>query len=142
MSRTTLALLLVSTFVVAACGPQAAPASPSGWLRTYQAQRTSLCPSSEAVEPVVGRFGGDATAEGDKSWLTAPDGKRLYVVWPEGFSLSFERGATLRDERGEVVAADGSAVTLPQVNQFDHSGTLNDPYVALGSLFGRCYGRR
>lgn len=96
---------------------------------------------SEAADPVVGTFDGDLLAEGDKSWLVAADGDRLYVVWPQGFSLSFQPGPTLRDEDGKVVAEKETSVTLAQVNRFDHSGTMDDPYIALGWLFDRCYAR-
>jgi hypothetical protein len=91
------------------------------------------------VDPVAGTFEGDLLADGDKSWLVAADGSRLYVVWPQGFTLSFQPDPILRDGGGKVVAEKGTSVTLEQVNRADRAGTMADPYLALGSLFGRCY---
>ncbi len=115
-------------------------------LRTYVVRTPApgddnLCPVSLAVEPVVGDLAGDQSAAGDKSWLVAKDGTRLYVVWPQGFSLAFGPGPILRDEVSRVVAESGAMITLPQVNRFDHAGTVGDPYFAVGSLFGSCYQR-
>ena len=123
---------------VGACGAKAGSDSRP-WFRTYPAWLPDLCTLSEAVDPVVGTFRGDLLADGDKSWLEAADGARLYVVWPQGFALSFQPSPTLRDEGGKVVAEQDTAVTLAQVNRFDHAGTMDDPYVAVGTLFDRCY---
>lgn len=125
---------------LAACGTQDQSAGKP-WLRTYPASQPSLCTLSEAVDPVAGTFDGDVLADGDKSWLVAPDGERLYVVWPQGFGLSFQPGPTLRDGDGNVVAEKDTSLTLAQVNRFDHAGTLDDPYIALGMAFDRCYAR-
>ena len=118
--------------------PWLRPESALG-LRTYPARLRSLCPASRAVDPVIGTFDGDSLADSDKLWLVAADGGRLYVVWPRGFTLAFERGPTLRDEEGRVVAEQDTSMTLPQVNRFDHTGTLHDPYVARGSVLNGCY---
>lgn len=131
------AIGLLAIVALTACGAR----SQTVALRTYPAQQPTLCTLSEAVEPVVGTFDGDLLADGDKSWLVAADGNRLHVVWPQGFGLSFQPGPTLRDRDGNVVAEKGTSVTLGQVNRFDHSGTMEDPYIALGSLFDRCYAR-
>lgn len=129
---------LLAVLALAACGAQDQSGSQP-WLRTYPAREPNLCPLSEAVAPIVGTFDGDFRAEGDKSWLVAADGDRLYVVWPQGFGLSFQPGPTLHDNHGKVVAEKETAVTLGQVNRFDHTGTMDDPYMALGWLFDRCY---
>jgi hypothetical protein len=136
--RPDLALCLVATLAVAACGAPDRSESAS-WLRTYPARLQNLCPASQGVDPVVGTFDGDLLADGDKAWLVAADGRRLYVVWPQGFTLSFQPSPTLRDEGGRVVAEKDTLVTLPQVNRFDHSGTMDDPYIALGWLLNGCY---
>jgi hypothetical protein len=136
--RPRLALCLVTSLAVAACGaPDRSETKP--WVRTYPARLQNLCPASEAVDPVVGTFDGDLLADGDKSWLVSADGDRLYVVWPQGFSLSFQSGPTLRDDTGKVVAQKDTSVTLSQVNGLDHAGTMDDPYIALGWLFNGCY---
>lgn len=132
------ALYLIAALAAAACGAPGRSESDS-WLRTYPARLQNLCPASRAVDPVVGSFDGDALASGDRAWLVAADGSRLYVVWPQGFTLSFQPGPILRDERGRVVAEKDTSVTLLQVNRSDHSGTMDDPYIALGALFNGCY---
>jgi hypothetical protein len=134
------ALGLIAIVAVVACGAQDQSASKP-WLRTYPATQPTLCTLSLAVDPVVGAFDGDVLADGDKSWLVSAEGDRLYVVWPQGFTLSFQPGPTLRDDSGKVVAEKDTLVTLAQVNRTDHSGSMNDPYVALGSLFNRCYAK-
>ena len=101
----------------------------------------AACDLEQAVDPVVGTFDGDSLAAGDKSWLVAADGRRMYVVWPQGFTLAFEPGPTLRDEEGRVVAEQDTSVTLSQVNRSDDFGTMHGPYVALGSVMHRCYAK-
>ena len=138
LSRSTPGILALLLLV--GCGsPGGSPSKPG--IRWYAAREPNLCPLSLAAKPVVGKFDGSPTADGDQSWLVAPDGKRLFVVWPTGFSLSFQLGPTLRDEKGKVVADQGTEVTLSQVNLFDHAGTMDDPYLALGSVFDRCYAK-
>jgi hypothetical protein len=78
-------------------------------------------------------------ADGDKAWLVGADGRRLYVVWPRGFTLAFQPGPTLRDATGRVVAEEDTSVTLLQVNRSDHAGTMGDPYFATGWLLDGCY---
>lgn len=136
--RSSRALGLPLILALVACATQGRWESEP-WLRTYPARQPTLCTLSQAVEPVVGTFDGDVLADGDKSWLTAKDGDRLYVVWPQGFALSFQPGPTLRDQDGKVVAEKDTSVTLGQVNRSDHSGTMADPYIVLGWLFDGCY---
>lgn len=137
-ARHSVALYLVAALAVAACGAPDRSEGDAG-VRTYPARLQNLCPASRAVDPVVGSLDGEFLASGDKAWLVAPDGSQLYVVWPQGFTLSFQPGPILRDERGRVVAEKDTPVTLLQVNRSDHSGTTNDPYIALGALFNGCY---
>lgn len=140
LARTRLTLSCVTIFAVVACGGPDRLEINSG-LRTYSARLQNLCPASQAVDPVVGTLDGDKLANGDKAWLVADDGRRMHVVWPQGFTLSFQPHAILRNERGRVVAEKGSSVTLIQVNRFDHAGTPDDPYLPLGSLLDGCYAK-
>jgi hypothetical protein len=131
--------------VAAGCGVGASPPIAQG-IRTYHVRSPALgdrnlCPASLAVDPVVGVFAGDTNAAGDRSWLVSGEGQRIYVTWPEGFTLAFEPGATLRNEEGRIVAEADTTVTLTQVNRFDHAGTPEDPYLATGIVFGGCYQR-
>jgi hypothetical protein len=72
-------------------------------------------------------------------WLQGPDGARISVVWPAGFSVRFSPKAVLYNEQGHPVARAGDSVTLPQVALGSHAGTFADPYLATGMLLGGCY---
>ena len=98
-----------------------------------------FCPTPEAVQPVRGVFEGNPARSSQIAWLRAPDGRELSVAWPEGFTVRFEPLAALYDEKGRAVARHGVGVDLPQVNVFDHAGTVTDPYIASGILFNGCY---
>ncbi len=43
--------------------------------------------------------------------MTGPDGARTELGWPLGYSVRFEPDLELLDERGRVVASEGSLVT-------------------------------
>jgi hypothetical protein len=98
-----------------------------------------LCANGAAVPPVSGQLGGAPSASPDYVWLTKDDGSREFLVWPAGFTVTFEPGAIVRNERGEVVAHDGETLVLPQTSGSDHAGTVADPIPAVGMVGGRCY---
>ena len=138
-----IAIVLV---LVGACGQDEASflLQQSAGIRTYVVRHAPpgeplLCPLGLAADPVVGRFEGSADATGDKSWLVDTHGARLFVVWPEGFALRFDPGATLVDPGGGAVANRGDEVMLSQVNRSEHSGTPSDPYLATGFVLDTCY---
>ena len=87
---------------------------------------------------VRGQLGGDPADPG-RIWLTAADGGRLEVVWPAGFSVTFEPRAVLRNELAEVVAHAGNEVHLMDVTPEDAAGTPEDPYIASGRVLDGCY---
>jgi hypothetical protein len=60
------------------------------------------------------------------------------VIWPEGFTVRFEPGATLVSDKGIAVAYTGDLVELPQVSYGDAAGTYDNPYFASGIFFGDC----
>jgi hypothetical protein len=137
-----------AVLVAAGCGTPQQPQSeiqtgPDG-LRTFTWTRETgdvpiLCNASAAVDPVTGVLRGDPSASAQPVWLETGSGRRLSVIWPAGFSVRFEPLAELRNESGDAVARDGDRVRLSQVGAHDNAGTFEDPYIASGDVFGRCY---
>ena len=91
-----------------------------------------LCNLSAAIPPVVGLLEGDRSDSAWPVWLQAPDGHRMYVLWPRGFSVRFDPSATLLDENGSTFLSAGSLVTLGQVAADPAHGTKDRPFVAGG----------
>jgi hypothetical protein len=119
------------------------PPAPTG-LRTFP--RTTevdgnpvACPAFALVDPVDGILRGDPNDPLEPIWIEDAAGRRLSVVWPEGFTVTFEPDAILRDETGTVVAQENGPVELSQVRPDEHRGTFEDPYIASGLLFHGCY---
>jgi hypothetical protein len=115
---------------------------PDG-LRTFAVVREIggvpvTCPLFEVIDPVVGRLEGSPDDPVEPIWLVGPNGNRLSVVWPRGYSVAFEPEAVLRDADGRVVATAGERIELAQVRVGASSGTYEDPYIASGFLFGNC----
>jgi hypothetical protein len=98
------------------------------------------CDAIGVEDPVTGAFEGDAADPREPVWLRAPDGRRISIVWPAGFTVRFTPAARLLNEHQEPVAAGGDNVTL-QVPRAAASGTFEDPYYATGILLGGCYHR-
>ncbi len=98
-----------------------------------------LCTLGAAVHPVSGVLRGDRDDSQEPVWLEGHAGTRLSIVWPAGFTVSFEPEAVLRDEAGTVAARAGTIVDLGQVDAMLHAGTFGDPYIAAGLLFDGCY---
>jgi hypothetical protein len=116
---------------------------PDG-LRTFtwvsDVNRTPLlCNAAASVDPVDGILRGDPDDTLEPIWIEDAVGRRLSVVWPAGFTVTFEPAAVLRDDRGTVVARTDGPVELSQVSTQDHVGTFEDPYIASGILFNGCY---
>jgi hypothetical protein len=99
------------------------------------------CDAIGVDDPVTGRLTGSPADPLEPAWLTSDAGARLSIVWPQGFSIEFAPGASLRNEDAEIVAAADDLVEL-QVPRRSAAGTFADPYVASGILFGGCYLRR
>ena len=90
------------------------------------------------MKGVEGILRGDVFAQ-EPVWLEAADGRHLSVVWPDGFSVGFEPGAVLYDEKQLRVASAGEQVALTQVAWESAAGTFDDPYYATGFVFTGCY---
>ena len=89
---------------------------------------------------VEGTLRGDGFAQ-EPVWLEAADGRHLSVVWPQGFTVQFEPGAVLYDEKQQHFASAGEHVAFTQVAWDSAAGTFEDPYYAAGLLVGGCYPR-
>ena len=82
----------------------------------------NLCPLSVAVDHLIGRLDG-STDDKDLAWLVDPTGRRVAVVWPEGFSVQFSPDVALFNEQRILVAQRGTVIEMTQVGRNDHSGT-------------------
>jgi hypothetical protein len=106
-------------------------------LRTFTWSNDVLCHAAMAIRPVSGILRGQQGAP-EPVWLARATG-HLSVVWPSGFSVSFSPTAELRDGNGTVLAREGDTVTFDQVDLEDAAGTVDDPYIASGSIGAGCY---
>jgi len=106
--------------------------------------RPGLCSMPAAVPRLEGTLEADAANADWPVWLRAPDGHRMYVRWPAGFSVRFGATAELLDDQGVVALTAGQAFRLPQVRVGELLGTMGDPYLARGQWEqgGRCYAIR
>lgn len=139
-------LLLAVT--LAGCGLQEPEPSSSetggvplrtfAWLAGQDGQPAG-CRAFALVHPVSGILRGDPNDPQEPVWLEGQFGTRLSIVWPAGFTATFEPGVVLRDDGGAVVAVAGDRVEFPQVDAFEHAGTFGDPYFASGLVFDHCY---
>jgi hypothetical protein len=115
---------------------------PDG-IRTFTFQQSHgdvhiACASFGLEDPVSGTFQG-AQGGVEPAWIETEDGRRLSVIWPAGFTVRFEPLAALYNERNEPVVRARQGVTLGQTRWDDAAGTLEDPYLAQGAVFGGCY---
>lgn len=144
------ATMSLAVLAVAACGSSGSAPSrsvitvaPNG-LRTFSVIHEMngnpvVCPAFGLVNPVVGTLEGNASDTREPVWLKTADGRRLSVVWPQGFTVRFEPDAVLYNDQGKVVARAGQRTELSQTRAEEHAGTFDDPYIASGLLLGGCY---
>jgi hypothetical protein len=105
-----LASVMLVTAAIAGCGaiPRQTPAPGElipGPILTFPWATEKdgipiLCNAAGAVERVEGIFEGDPGRSSGVAWLRAPDGRRLTVAWPAGFTVRFEPMAVLYNEQG------------------------------------------
>lgn len=103
-------LFCFALLVVAACGAAAggSPSAVAASLATFKPLPSGECPAA-ALTGV--RLRGDRTAS-PPVWIEDPQGKKLNVVWPNGFSARFDPGLELVAPGGDVVARDGDLLDL------------------------------
>lgn len=97
-----------------------------------------LCPAFGLADPVHGTLDGSEGAR-EPIWMKGDAGRQLSVVWPAGFSVRFEPGASLYNEQGRRIGTVGDAIELSQTTWGSATGTFEDPYIAQGLVFGSCY---
>ena len=141
LARLVVALVAVVLIGCAAPGPARAPL-PSGAMAVptddnlvSSAQSGILCTLSASIPPVTGTLEGDPRDTAWPVWLRGPDGGRIYLLWPRGFSVRFDPAATVLDETGAVFLLAGSPLTLWQESHATADGTKDHPYL-VGGLVG------
>lgn len=115
------AILVAVLLLLSACAspsgdgsgaPSADPADASRSSETASGPTTPGDASAvAATETLTGVLGGDPELEGGCVWLETGDGRRVEVVWPEGYRAAVDP-VRLRDATGDVVAAEGDVVTV------------------------------
>jgi len=139
-----LTLLMGAAALVVACGVLGGPTifKDADGLRTFPLPDAhGPCSQIAALDPVRDILHG-AHGAPDQAWLVTTDGDQLSIVWPQGFTVTFDPVFSLVDDQGTVVARKGDDVTLAQVPTSAATGLYGDPYFASGSLFSGCYPRR
>ncbi len=133
--------------VIGGCGivqPHSVISTGPDGLRTFSVIRAIdgtpvVCAAFGLANPVVGTLQGNPRVPHEPVWLLTDDGRRLSVVWPEGFTVRFEPEAVLYNDQGRAVSRQGARTELSQVSPGEHAGTFDDPYIASGILFNDCY---
>jgi hypothetical protein len=115
------AILMALLLLLSACASPSGGGSGATSADQAEASRSSAtavgptmpgdASAAAATETLTGVLGGDPDLEGGCVWLETGDGRRVEVVWPEGYRASVEP-VRLRDATGDVVAAEGDAVTV------------------------------
>lgn len=134
-------LVLASVIAVSACSgtqPVASDVlSPTGAIQgppltTFAIGPGDGCDSLGVADPVLGALAG-AVDDPEVAWLRGPDGRRLAIAWPAGFTAWFDPDVELRDADGRTVGRKDD-VFLLQVAGAAAAGTSTDPYVASGQM--------
>jgi hypothetical protein len=112
------AILMTLLLLLSACASPSGDGSGATPADASQSSETAVGPTIPddasavaATETLTGVLGGDPDLEGGCVWLDTGDGRRVEVVWPEGYRASVDP-VMLRDATGDVVAAEGDAVTV------------------------------
>ena len=138
-------LLPAGTPVVSATAtattPTDMPSAPAGTrIRTFPVEPNGSCDGMTVDDPL--RLTLDLSQpERDGAMLTDRTDWNVYIVWPDGFTVVGDADErVLLDDRGHIVGRQGDDVTIPATVIFP-SGGFDEPIVAEGILFGRCYRR-
>lgn len=98
-----------------------------------------MCLTYASLHPVVGILRAEPPGSREPVRLEVSEGHRVSVVWPEGFTVTFEPDLVMRDQANRAVAHEGDRVKLDQTPFDEATGTWDDPYVAHGLTLGDCY---
>jgi hypothetical protein len=75
--------------------------------------------------PPIGTLQGAAN-DVERVWVVAPDGRRLSLVWPGGFTVRFEPDAVLYGPTGVAVARTGDPIDINRAAP-EQGATPDDP---------------
>ena len=128
-------LIAVVVAVVLGCGGTGTRTSrgPDGLL-TW-ASDTASCQVARHPDPPIGTLQGTA-GDPERVWVVAPDGRRLSIVWPAGFTVRFEPEAVLY-AKGVAVAHAGDPIAINREAPAQ-GATPNDPMEVIW-VNGVCY---
>lgn len=110
--RRVLGAIVVSV-VVAACASPAPTPSPTATAAAIKirTQTDEFCPLAKiAASRLTMRLDPQF---GDQVWATTDDGAKFGVWWPEGFQIGERSGAVVLGPSGDVAAADGDVILVP-----------------------------
>lgn len=128
LRRTAIPVSLATLLVIACTTPRSVISTGAYGLRTFSVIRPDgapvACSAFGLVNPVIGTLEGNPSFSSETVWLQAPDGRRLSVVWPGGFSVRFEPSAAIYNEKGTVVARAGQRVALAQTRPETAAGGI------------------
>jgi hypothetical protein len=100
-----------------------------------------VCDTWGAGQPLSGILDIESKSDTANTWLLTPEGTRVALRWPSGFTFRPSDKALL-DERGSIQFHNRDSVTFSQVSRRDAEGSLADPYVATGIFGTGCWTRR
>lgn len=103
----------LASVVVAVCASTTSTPSPIATASAVKirTQADEFCPLAKITVPRLTmrldpKFG-------DQVWATADDGTKYGVWWPEGFQIGERGGPVVLDRSGNVAAADGDVILVP-----------------------------
>jgi hypothetical protein len=73
----------------------------------------------------------------DRVWVATPDGRRVFLIWPHGFTVRFEPDAVLYGPSGVVIARAGDSIEILQ--EVPEQGASPDDPMLVTWVNGTCY---
>ncbi len=101
---------VLTVLLVAACGTgsSARPSAATVAIPTFGPLPSGECPAAQ----LAGLRLRGATSASPAAWVEDDQGKKLSIIWPNGFSARFDPSVSLIGPRGDVVARDGDVLDL------------------------------
>jgi hypothetical protein len=87
----------------------------------------------------IGSLEGSAN-DPDRIWIVAPGARRVFLIWPYGFTVRFEPDAVLYGPSGVVVARAGDPIEI-NLEVPEQGATREDP-MRVTWVNGACYAPR
>ncbi len=112
--RRALGMLIVSVALVGCAAPPPAspPPSPAAAALKIRTEADSFCPLAKIGGPRLTMRLDPASS--DQIWATSDDGTKFPVYWPEGFRVGDRDGPVVLDAGGQIAAADGDVILVPE----------------------------